>query len=264
MPGGAGRTGAICLDLGVGLGAAAVVLHDQRPRGGRLEARQRLGTTSTSVDVAAEGFGVDLRELAGDGSSPRSASGAGRSSGSALVRNQPTSTRGSPTVQISQSMTAVTSRADRQEVAEPEVAVHDRRSGIGAGSRARRTRRPRRRHPGASAGSTVSRSRHHRSISAAGPTIGSSARPIVAGVEVVERGERPRRVAHPLAHDGLGIRRRRTSNSGSSDAPSTNAHDEQRRDLGRIAGVFPEHLGNRHRRCRAAREGAAPGAARRD
>ena len=59
---GAGSDRGHRLDLGVGLGTAAVVLHDQRPRGGRLEARQRPEPLDVG-QVAAERVGVDVRAI---------------------------------------------------------------------------------------------------------------------------------------------------------------------------------------------------------
>ena len=59
-----GQDGGHGLDVGVGLAATAVVLDDQRPRRGRLEARQRLEPLDVG-DVATEGSGVDFEQLGG-------------------------------------------------------------------------------------------------------------------------------------------------------------------------------------------------------
>ena len=84
-----------------------------------------------------------------------------------------------PTVQISQSMTAVTLLTDRQQVAEPEVAVHD--AGPMADGSLGAARRPRRPSPEPGPGRPSRSSRHQRSTSAAASTTGSSASPIAPG-----------------------------------------------------------------------------------
>ena len=164
-----------------------------------------------------------------------------------MARNQPRSIRGSPTLQISQSMTAVTVAPDRQQVAEPEVAVHDRR-----GHRRRfalaEARRPRRPSPGASA--RVDRLEQPAPavhLRRRGPTTGSAARPRDSRVERVQRrracGAASRMRSATTASGSSPCR----SNSGSSESPSTNDMTNSGGIVGRIAGVLPQHLGHRHR-----------------
>ena len=151
---------------------------------------------------------------------------------------------------------------DREQVAEPEVAVHDRgglggrfahaeRVGHAAPSRAR------------GRGSTVSSSRHHRSISSAAATSGSSARPIADGSTACRCGERPRRVAHALGNDGLGVvagRRRTAAPASCPRRTSSRTAAGRPADRRRPPTAPPVPV----RRCRAARGAAAPGATRRD
>ena len=107
---------------------AQVVAHDR----GHLEAAQ--GVEPGQVRQRRAAAGVARRRVR-----PRWAARAprgptpGKLVPSAKTRNQPSSTRGSPTLQISQSMSAAGSTPSADDVAEPVVAVHQRRCGCRLG-----------------------------------------------------------------------------------------------------------------------------------
>ena len=257
-----GSMGAMVLDRGVGIGAAAVVLHDQRPGGRRLEAGERLEPPEVG-DVTAQRVGVERRPARSATAAPsRSACRAGRSSGSALTRNQPTSTRGSPSVQISQSTTAVMSAPAASRLPSRKSPCTTA-TGTAVGARARRC--------AATSLPTGHQGRVDRVQQPAppvdllvAPDHGLAAEPDRLGVEGVHRREHARGVAHPLGDDGLvvvvavvGVEQRLQRRS------LDERHHEQRRHLRRIAGVFPQHLGTGDRGAVQRAAAAGPGATRR-
>ena len=161
------------------------------------------------------------------------------------MRNQPRSIRGSPTVQISQSMIAVISTPSASRLPSRKSPCT-----IAAGMTLTRgcTQRRRRRPPSPvrSAASTVSRSRHQRSISSWSPTSGSSPSPMAAGSSRCSAARSPSGVAHPLGHTSSTGSSPSRSKSGSSELPVEEGHDEQGRHLGWAPGVLEEHLGHGH------------------
>ena len=180
------------------------------------------------------------------------AADAGEVAASAKSRNQPRSTRGSPTLQISQSTTAAGSVAAAEHVAEPEVAVHQR---------GRDARAPTRRAVGAAA-----RRRH-----AARRDGGHGAAPpaqLAARATAAPRRPAARRAVrraagqHPggAQHPGRGQRRRaprgRRAPARAPRRPRTPSRTRPARSR-RSATI----AGHRHRRSARARAASGPGAA---
>ena len=202
----------------VGHVTAAVVLHDQRPRGRRLEARQRL--------EPLRGRGPRRRRAR---RSPREllAARAARP----VARRAPVGRR----IGVDQEPADVDPRvadgpdlpvddrgdrsADGEQVAEPEVAVHDRGATAG-GSLARRSD---------ATSAQPGRQRRVDGLEQAAPPldlVGCGDDRFAAEADVSGRRRAARQgsrcVPHALAPRLPRPRRRRRSNSGSSDVPSTN------------------------------------------
>ena len=171
----------------------------------------------------------------------------GRCIGSQLIKNHPASTRGSPTDQISQSMTAVmrSSTANRLPSRKSPCTTAAGRAGGALDPQS---------------GGDLAPPRHQRGIDGlqrAAPSLDLGGRPDHrlgrqahgAGLNAVQPRHRGRGVPKALRHNGfrsaVGVVEQRLAG-----APVDMRHHEQRRHVGRIARVVEEHLRNRHRRRR--------------